>query len=111
MPGFGKRRDLAGGRRTTPRQPAVLVASAATDELSYSVVLEEVCSTGAKLRAGEAPTVGKPLVVKIGAAQISAKVVWSDGGTCGISFDEPLTQLGVRHLKEEGRWGTVIGIL
>ena|SRR3982750_1651977 len=111
MPGFGKRRDVAGSRRRAPRQPVVLVASALTPYASRSVIVEEVCSTGAKLRASALPGVGEPILVKVGAAQIAANVVWSNDNACGISFDEPLTQLGVRHLKEEGRWGTIVGIL
>jgi hypothetical protein len=111
MPGFGKRRDLAGSRRGAPRQPVVLVASAVTDGRSQSAILEDVCSTGAKLRCGELPNVGQHLCVKIGSAEFRASVAWVKTEVCGIAFETPIDQDGVRQIKVEGRSGAKFGIV
>jgi hypothetical protein len=107
MPSFGKRVDVPGGRRRASRQPVLLAASAVTLGGSQSVIVEDVCSTGARLRGRNLPVGGKQLMIKVGGMNILAEVAWSGSEECGITFDAPLDQDGVQTLKHEGRWATL----
>ena len=107
---FGKRVDVPGGRRGAPRQPVSLAASASTISGCQSVIVENVCASGARLRGRGVPAVGKELMVKVGSMHVLGHVAWSDNEECGMAFDPPLDQNDVRTLKQEGRWGTVLGV-
>ena len=111
MPTFGKRVDVPGGRRRAPRQTVVLPASAVTMAGSQSVIVENVCSSGARLRGRNLPDRGKELIIKVGNMDVFANVTWRAEEECGIAFDPPLEQADVIHLKREGRWGMAIGIV
>ena len=107
---FGKRVDVPGGRRKAPRQPVSLAASASTVGGCQSVIVENVCASGARLRGKVVPAVGKELMIKVGSMNVLGQVAWSDNEECGIAFDPPLDQQDVTTLKQEGRWGTVLGV-
>ena len=107
---FGKRIDVPGGRRKAPRQPVSLAASASTVGGCQSVIVENVCASGARVRGRVMPAVGKEVMIKVGSLNVLGQVAWSDDEECGIAFDPPLEQQDVRSLKQEGRWGTVLGV-
>jgi hypothetical protein len=108
MPGFGRRIDGPGGRRRAHRQPVALAASALTLDGSRSVMIEDVAPTGAKLRAHQLPATGSQLLVRVGAIELFASVIWSRKGECGIVFDEALNPKTIEILKQEGNWATVL---
>ena len=108
---FGKRVDVPGGRRKAPRQPVSLAASASTTGSSQSVIVENVCASGARLRGRVVPAAGKELMIKVGSMSLLAEVAWSQDEECGIAFHPPLDQRDVQTLKQEGRWGTVLGVV
>ena len=108
---FGKRVDVPGGRRRNQRERVVLAEAAVTLDRICSVVVEDVCSSGARLRGRDLPSDGHELVVKVGPVDVMASVVWSRHEECGFTFDHPLEPAGVKQLKEEGRLGRVLGIL
>lgn len=108
---FGKRVDVPGGRRRAPRQPVSLAASASTVGGCQSVIVENVCASGARLRGRVVPAVGKELMIKVGSMNVLGHVAWSDSEECGITFEPPLNQQEVSTLKQEGRWGTVLGVV
>ena len=108
---FGKRVDVPGGRRKSPRQPVSLAASASTVGGCQSVTVENVCASGARLRGRVIPSAGKELMITVGSMSLLAEVAWSRDEECGIEFDPPLDQQDVRALKQEGRWGTVLGVV
>lgn len=110
MPGFGKRVDVPGGRRRARRQPVLLSASALTLGGSQSVIVEDVCATGARLRGRNLPPNGRQLVIRVGAVDVLASVAWRASEECGITFDTPLDQEGVDSLRFEGRFRTVLGV-
>lgn len=107
MPSFGKRVDVPGGRRRTIRQRVVLVGSATTMEGTRSVVLDDICATGARLRGRDLPAKGAEMIVKVGSTDIFASVAWNVKDQCGITFDTVLNQNGVQQLKEAGSVGQV----
>jgi hypothetical protein len=76
-----------------------------------SVLVENVCSSGARLRARAVPNQGKELMIRVGSLNLLSRVAWSGDRKCGITFDAPLNQLDVITLKKEGRWGTVMGVV
>src|SRR4051794_17464634 len=100
---FGKRVDVPGGRRRTERERVVLAAAALTLDRSRSVVVEDVCSSGARLRGRDLPEDGQELLVKVGSIDVMASVVWASHEVCGITFAPPLEPAGVKQLKDEGR--------
>jgi len=108
---FGRRVDVPGGRRRIERERVVLAAAAVMLDRSRSVVVEDVCSSGARLRGRDLPEDGQELLVKVGSIDVMASVAWSGQDVCGITFDPPLQPAGVKQLKDEGRLGRVLGIL
>ena len=110
MPEFGRRIDGPGGRRKNARSAVVLAASAVTLGGSRSVILEELCSTGAKLRGGGFTRTGQQLVVRVGSLELLASVIWDHQDQCGIAFDAPLGMDAIEVVKNEGRLANVMGI-
>ena len=111
MAEFGKRVDQPGGRRRSRRQRVVLTAAAVNNETSQPVIIEDVCSTGAKLRGRDLPEAGRSMTVAVGTMTLDADVAWSLDEQCGITFKTSLDDFGVRRLKHEGSWGRVISII
>lgn len=111
MPSFGKRVDVPGGKRRTLRERVVLVGSAVTMEGSRSIVVDDVCSTGARLRGRDLPRSGSEMIVKLGDTEFLAQVAWNKDQQCGITFDSPLDHHGVQQLKEAGGLGRVLGFV
>jgi hypothetical protein len=108
---FGKRVDVPGGRRRIQREPVVLAAGAVMLDRSRSVVVEDVCSSGARLRGRDLPEQGQQLLLKVGPVDFLASVAWVRTEECGITFTPPLEPTGVIQLKEEGKLGRVLGII
>jgi hypothetical protein len=111
MPAFGKRDDILGGRRRTVRQRFVLLGSAMLMEGSRSIVVDDICSTGARLRGRDLPPIGSEMILRVGGLDILGTVAWHDKDQCGITFDGPLDPNGVQQLKEAGALGGVLGIV
>ena len=85
MPAFGRRIDGPTGRRRNVRQTVVLAASAMTLDQSRTVLVEDVCSEGAKLRGRDLPGRGSQILFKLGAWEVFASVVWNGRDECGIT--------------------------
>lgn len=98
MSAFGKR--VGGGRRSSARASAPLMAVLTTLVGSRSAVLADVSSTGARVRGPDLPCMGEELVINIERVQAFGEVVWSDSGECGIVFDPPLEADDEDHLRQ-----------
>jgi hypothetical protein len=83
----------------------VLAGAAVTLSGSRSIVVDDVCSTGARLQGRGLPADGEQLLVKVGATDTMASVAWSGREECGITFDPPLDATGVQRLRDEGSLG------
>lgn len=92
MSSFGKRVDGFSGHRREPRQQVSLLGSAIAVQGSKSVLVEDLCANGAKLLGHVLPAVGKDLVIRAGQLDVFGRVVWSNGGHCGVIFDAPLAR-------------------
>lgn len=85
---FGKRLDGPGGRRKSVRQSACAVGSAVTLDGARSIVVEDICSEGAKIRGRRLPTIGKPILLWVDDLDVLGTIVWSRFEERGIAFDE-----------------------
>lgn len=106
---FGKRIDGPGGRRRAQREPVLLAAAAHSLEESRSVLIEDVGPTGARLRSPQFRPAANQLLIRAGATEVLASVVWSRGDECGILFDEPLDTETLASLKKDAAWAVVVG--
>lgn len=111
MPVFGRRVDKLGGRRRARRQPVALAAAALSLEGSFSVTIEDVGATGARLRSRHLVRAGRELLIRVGAIEIFASVIWSHRDEWGILFDEALGDDVLEALKQEGACATAISAL
>ncbi|MDX3909678.1 MAG: PilZ domain-containing protein [Sphingobium sp.] len=64
------------------------------------VRIRNLSETGALLEGAALPAVGDPLVLRRLQMEMAARVVWSENGRCGISFDGTISVAGWR----EGNW-------
>lgn len=103
MPIFGKRMDGVRGRRGATRERVLLSASVLTLERSRTGVLLDVSATGARLRDCGEVVVGHDLWIKVGVLDTLATVAWAENDLCGVTFDEPLSEEDLNHLKREAR--------
>jgi len=97
MGAFGK--SVGGGRRSSARASAPLIAVLTTLGGSRSAVLADVSSTGARVRGTDLPDMGEELNVNIDRVQAFGTVVWSDSGECGIVFDPALDPSDEEYLR------------
>jgi hypothetical protein len=107
---FGKRIDGPTGRRRVEREEVVLAASAQTLRASRPVVVADVSPSGAKLQGRELNTLDPEVLLSVGATDLFANVAWSNRGECGLTFEQPLSEEMVDHIKREGRWAKVMGL-
>lgn len=108
---FGKRIDIPGGNRRSQRERVVLAGSAVTLVGSSSIVVKDLCSTGAKLCGRNLPADGGAVLIKVGDLDVLASVAWRKGDECGITFSPSLDHASVEHLKKEGQLGRILGII
>jgi hypothetical protein len=60
---------------------------------------------GARLSAPHLPTEGEELIFRAEKVQSFGRVIWSEGGQCGLEFDPPMVPAEVSRLREEAsRW-------
>lgn len=100
---FGKRLDGPGGRRKSQREPVRLAAAMHTVGASRTVSVIDVSRTGARLTSQLNLAVGQEIWLKIFPADVFARVRWAEEGTCGVLFDEPLSDAEVARLRARGR--------
>ena len=91
MVGFGRRKDGPGGRRSAGRKPAFKAAAILTLGRSQIGYLLDVSATGARLDGGGDLSIGQDILLRVGAVETLAQVVWSGPDQCGIRFDVPLS--------------------
>lgn len=95
---FGK--SVGGGRRSSARATAPLMAVLTTLAGSRSAVLADVSSAGARVRGPDLPSPGEELVVNIDRVQAFGTVCWSEGEECGIVFEPPIDSGDENHLRQ-----------
>ena len=104
MTAFGKRLDGPGGRRAALRRPVVKAASIMTLQNSRVVSLVDLSTSGAKIDGCGPVRVGQDLWLKIGTTDVFGTAAWTAGDTCGITFEEALSQEQLDGLSSGGEW-------
>jgi len=90
MSSFGKRVDVPGGRRRIKRRETAILGSAMTLDGSHSVVVEDLCLTGARLVGRNLPEPGKEILLRTNEHAILGRVAWASADRRGIIFDGPV---------------------
>jgi len=97
MRSFGKCRG--GGRRSSERQAAPLIAVVTTLKEAHNAVLVNISQTGVRLRGDNLPDEGAELFVSVERIRSFGTVAWKDAGECGICFDGPLPAADVAAIR------------
>jgi hypothetical protein len=89
MSGFGKRIDVPGGRRRAKREEVRILGSAISLDGSKSVIVEDLCPSGAKIVGRGLPQPGHDVVIRAGSLDAFGHVAWADQDNRGIIFEIP----------------------
>ncbi|WP_166040060.1 PilZ domain-containing protein [Sphingosinicella sp. YJ22] len=79
-------------RRRSIRNRVLMVATLHTSSREIAVRLRDVSATGARIEGAELPRPGADVILKRGAFEGFARVVWTSGNVAGIEFDEPIEE-------------------
>ena len=101
MSRFEKMFRLPPDRRAAARRPIFVAGSAVTIHGSKSVVVEDVSTTGAKVRGRDLPAPGKQVLIWMEGLDVLGSVAWSRSGECGIRFDASLDAAALTCLEEQ----------
>jgi len=107
---FGKRIDGPSGRRHVLREEVILAGTARSLKSSRPVVVVDVSPTGAKLQGRDFASLDCQLLISVGGVDFFAQLAWATLRECGVTFEEPLSEEMIAHIKREGRWAHVMGI-
>jgi len=94
-------------RRAFPRAPVALAASALAIARSRSVVVTDISLEGAKLDGRDLPPAGDDVLMVVGSLDTMATVVWCEGDTCGVQFDEAIADEAIAQMKREADWSSI----
>jgi len=61
-----------------------------TDE--QPVKLRDISAGGTLVESEHSFAAGKDVILRRGATEVFARIVWADGNRCGLEFEEPLTE-------------------
>ena len=88
-----------GGRRKAPRAAAPQLAVLSTVTADHRAALVNISRIGARFSAPNLPGRGEELIFRADNVQSFGRVVWSDGGQCGVAFEAPLATAEVDRLR------------
>jgi hypothetical protein len=87
-----------GEQRRADRVRLLLTARLVTTTDEFPVMLRDISLTGAMVEGSRLPAMGVDLLLKRGALEIFAQVVWVGGRCAGLEFETPL---GVREFATQ----------
>lgn len=87
MSSFGKRIDGPDGQRWIRRKRVGIAGSAVSFDGSRSVLIEDICMTGARLRGRCLPEPGTGILVRVGNRSLFGSVAWAAGDHRGVAFE------------------------
>lgn len=82
-------------RRGSVRRRVMLTAKLETSAGLYDVRLRDVSAGGARVEADDLPIEGTIVVLRRGTFEAYGVLVWTEGRTGGIEFDEPFDELAL----------------
>ena len=89
MSSFGKRTDGPASRRRVSRRPVGVLGSAITISGSKSVIVEDICPSGAKLVGRNLPDTGGEILLRTNELAVLGRIAWAKLDERGIVFEEP----------------------
>lgn len=89
MPGFGRRIDQPHERRRRQRWQICVVGTAISLGQSKSVLIEDLCGTGARLLGRHLPGPGKEVIVRTEGLDFFGHIAWARDDQRGMTFDLP----------------------
>ena len=92
-------RSVGGGRRRSPRDPALVLAEISTVDDDRRVAVLNVSRRGARLAAPDLPTKGADVILHAARLEAFGHVIWSQMGQCGILFEPPISATDVAELR------------
>jgi hypothetical protein len=87
MASFGKRVDRPGGRRRIRRKPVSIAASALGIDGARSIIIEDLCLSGARVTGRGLPSEGSEILLRSAKGSILGRVAWAAEDRCGIVFN------------------------
>ena len=106
---FGKRIDMPGGSRRSPRENLMSRTVVMTMTDSHTVDLLDLSTSGARLGGCDLPSPGQDVLMLIGRLEAFGTVVWREEDQCGIEFDIGLSETALSALQNECRRTARIG--
>jgi hypothetical protein len=88
MSSFGKRIDGPAGRRRISRRQVGVLGSAVTIDGAKSVIVEDICPTGARLVGRNLPDAGDEILLRTSNLAVLGRIAWAKQDERGIIFDE-----------------------
>ena len=88
MSSFGKRIDGPAGRRRISRRQVGVLGSAVTINGAKSVIVEDICTIGAKLVGRNLPDAGDEILLRTSNLAVLGRIAWANQDERGIIFDE-----------------------
>lgn len=88
MSSFGKRIDGPAGRRRISRRQVGVLGSAVTINGAKSVIVEDICPTGARLVGRNLPDAGDEILLRTSNLAVLGRIAWAKQDERGIIFDE-----------------------
>ena len=85
---FGKRIDGPASRRRVSRRQVSVLGSAVTLEGSKSVIVEDICPSGARLVGRNLPDAGDEILLRTDELAVLAHIAWANRDERGIIFDD-----------------------
>lgn len=79
-------------QRRSERHRVLLSVQIVTTTNEQNAKLRNLSEGGAMVEMAAPPAPGTDVILRRGALEIFARVVWSANGRCGLSFDEPLSE-------------------
>jgi len=79
-------------RRTARRRRVLLTATLSTATNDYQVRLRDISHRGARIEGEGLPPMGSVVVLRRGTFQVYGELVWVNGDSGGVAFDEPLDE-------------------
>ena len=84
----GNRVQTPVDRRAAVRRPVALVGSVVTIRGSNSIIVEDLCTGGAKLLGRHLPSTGTEVLIRTSELEALGRIGWAKDDYRGVAFDE-----------------------
>lgn len=88
MSRFGKKIPSPASRRSTVRRKVGLTGSLITIHGAKSVLVEDLCPSGARLVGRRLPEAGEEILLRTSELALLGRIAWADHDLCGVTFEE-----------------------